>query len=80
MARCLPSSLLLALPGVAANAMMTGALLKTIFWTTGPDGEKPFSEWYVAFMSGAILSATDPVAVIGALKVLPDRTVEWSTF
>merc|ERR1719271_167562 len=48
--------------------MMTGALLKTVFWTTGPDGEKPFSEWYVAFMSGALKVLKAPEKLANLIK------------
>jgi NhaP-type Na+/H+ or K+/H+ antiporter len=65
MERCIKSSLLLALPGVALNAVLTGALIKATFWTTDA-----FSDWPTAIMTGSILAATDPVAVIGALKAL----------
>merc|ERR1719454_1355186 len=65
MEKCLPSSILLALPGVALNAVLTGALIRATFWTTDA-----FADWPTAIMSGAILAATDPVAVIGALKAL----------
>jgi len=68
MKKVLPSALLLAVPGVILNALLTGAIIKGVFgtidWT-----------WDAAFLLGTILSATDPVAVVGALHELaaPDR-------
>lgn len=68
MKKVLPSALLLAVPGVILNALLTGAIIKgtfgTLDWT-----------WDTAFLLGSILSATDPVAVVGALHELnaPDR-------
>jgi len=66
--RCAPNALLLAVPGVILNTLLTGTIVKvtfsTIEWT-----------WSAAFLLGSILSATDPVAVIGALHSLcaPDK-------
>jgi len=68
MKKVLPSALLLAVPGVIVNALLTGAIIKGTFtsndWT-----------WDSVFLLGSILSATDPVAVVGALHELaaPDR-------
>lgn len=61
--RVLPSSLLLALPGVMINALLTGAIIKGTFTTIS-------WEWPPALLLGSILSATDPVAVVGALHAL----------
>uniref|UniRef100_A0A7S4UKM0 Cation/H+ exchanger transmembrane domain-containing protein n=1 Tax=Alexandrium monilatum TaxID=311494 RepID=A0A7S4UKM0_9DINO len=68
MRKVLPSALLLAVPGVILNALLTGAIIKSTFgtldWT-----------WDAVFLLGSILSATDPVAVVGALHELsaPDK-------
>jgi len=66
--RCLGNALTLALPGVIMNTVLTGLFVKCFFlkieWT-----------WSGAFVLGSILSATDPVAVVGALHELhaPDK-------
>jgi len=65
MERVLPSSVLLALPGVAINAVMTGGLIKASF----ADDAGNFSV-AAALLLGSMLAATDPVAVVGALKEL----------
>eukprot|EP00415_Alexandrium_ostenfeldii_P005062 UN5062 len=59
--RVLPSSLLLAFPGVIVNTVLTGAFVRYCMrdWS-----------WWMALLLGSILSATDPVAVIGALSAL----------
>lgn len=68
MRKVLPSCILLAIPGVILNALLTGSIIRFTFapgeWT-----------WDVAFLLGSILSATDPVAVMCALHELqaPDK-------
>lgn len=56
----MPSSLLLAGPGVILGAGITAALVKVLFpheWT-----------WGQCLLFGAMFSATDPVAVVAVLK------------
>ncbi|CAD7935908.1 unnamed protein product, partial [Amoebophrya sp. A25] len=60
--RVLPNSLLLALPGALLNTILTGVALYFTSWHGFSLTE--------ALLLGAILSATDPVAVIGALHNL----------
>lgn len=58
--RVLPSSLLLAIPGVMVNTCLTAGLLMALgTWT-----------WEQALLLGSIASATDPVAVVAALHSL----------
>ena len=61
--KCLPQALILAVPGVIMAAGMTGVLCRTLFpaynWS-----------WSLACMFGAMVSATDPVAVVGLLVEL----------
>jgi NhaP-type Na+/H+ or K+/H+ antiporter len=62
MVRVFPSSVLLAIPGVFCSAILTG-----IFISFLPNaGLSPVQ----CLIVGSILAATDPVAVIGALKAL----------
>lgn len=61
--RVLKSSILLAIPGVIINTVVTGSY---IMWTFGP----VYEDFYVAFLLASILSATDPVAVIASLNSL----------
>ena len=58
--RVLPSSLLLALPGVIINAVLTGGFITLVFGMN----------FDAALLAGSILSATDPMAVVGALAAL----------
>eukprot|EP00930_Biecheleria_cincta_P066225 TRINITY_DN5227_c0_g3_i1.p1 TRINITY_DN5227_c0_g3~~TRINITY_DN5227_c0_g3_i1.p1 ORF type:complete len:1113 (+),score=219.34 TRINITY_DN5227_c0_g3_i1:32-3370(+) len=58
--RVLPSALLLALPGVILNTVLTGGFINLVM---GMD-------FASALLLGTILSATDPVAVVGALHAL----------
>ena len=55
-------ALLLAGPGLLMATAGTGALIKSIIFTKWP--------WEVALLVGAVLSATDPVAVVALLKEL----------
>eukprot|EP00927_Polykrikos_kofoidii_P066726 TRINITY_DN62288_c0_g1_i1.p1 TRINITY_DN62288_c0_g1~~TRINITY_DN62288_c0_g1_i1.p1 ORF type:complete len:1106 (+),score=205.33 TRINITY_DN62288_c0_g1_i1:77-3319(+) len=68
MQRCLPSALLLAIPGVILNCVLTAVFVRYTFLS---------SDWEMstALLLGSILSATDPVAVVGALHELqaPDK-------
>jgi len=59
--RVLPSALLLAGPGVILNTVMTGTFVR--YCMSG-------FEWKPAMLLGSMLSATDPVAVVGALQSL----------
>jgi len=63
MHRVLPNALILAIPGVICNTVLTAIFVKYTFagfaWT-----------WPAALTLGSILSATDPVAVVSALKEL----------
>ena len=54
--------LMLAVPGVALGCGLTAAVTMAIFGDT--------FTWPAALMFGAILSATDPVAVVALLKEL----------
>jgi len=58
--RVLPSALLLALPGVAINTLLTALVLYGL----------DITDFKASCLLGSILSATDPVAVIGALNAL----------
>lgn len=64
--KLLASSVLLALPGVMINILLTGCLVKLI---TGSSDEEKMT-WSGAFLLATILSATDPVAVVSALHHL----------
>lgn len=59
--RVLPSALLMAFPGVMLNTVLTAFLVR--YCCSG-------FEFEPALLLGSILSATDPVAVVGALNVL----------
>ena len=63
MHRALPNALILAILGVICNTILTAIFVKYTFagfaWT-----------WPAALTLGSILSATDPVAVVSALKEL----------
>jgi len=69
--RVLPNCLLIAVPGVIINTVMTGSV---IFYTYS---EQPSAllDFPTCLMLGSILSATDPVAVVGTLHSLhaPDK-------
>jgi NhaP-type Na+/H+ or K+/H+ antiporter len=58
--RVLTSSIILAIPGVIINTLLTGGLIKLI----------DIMDFKPALLLGSILSATDPVAVVGALAAL----------
>ncbi|KEP64463.1 UNVERIFIED_CONTAM: sodium/hydrogen exchanger NHE2 [Hammondia hammondi] len=58
----LPSSLLLAIPGVAVNIGLVGVFLRY--------GVSRVYDWPAALMTASIVSATDPVAVIACLRAL----------
>ena len=60
--RNLPNILLLAFPGVLLGSILLGLCLKLFLY--------PELDWSPAFMLGAIVSATDPVAVVALLKSL----------
>eukprot|EP00051_Salpingoeca_urceolata_P005645 m.75371 g.75371 ORF g.75371 m.75371 type:complete len:1000 (-) comp14478_c1_seq4:140-3139(-) len=60
--RQLPQIMLLAVFGVVISSMVTGAMVKAVV-------EVDWS-WSECFMLGAILSATDPVAVVALLRDL----------
>lgn len=60
--RNLVNVLLLAFPGVLMGSIMLGFCLKVILYRE--------LDWCPAFMLGAIVSATDPVAVVALLKSL----------
>eukprot|EP00928_Gymnodinium_smaydae_P063811 TRINITY_DN4729_c0_g1_i1.p1 TRINITY_DN4729_c0_g1~~TRINITY_DN4729_c0_g1_i1.p1 ORF type:complete len:1536 (-),score=287.92 TRINITY_DN4729_c0_g1_i1:253-4395(-) len=62
--KVMPSSALLALPGVIFNIGLTGVLVKLLF-----NGVEEMS-WGGAFLLASVLSATDPVAVVSALHHL----------
>ncbi|CAE7309474.1 NHX7 [Symbiodinium sp. CCMP2592] len=63
--KVLVSSYLLAWPGVLVNTLLTGSAVRAIVQVN----HAPPS-WEASFLLGAILSATDPVAVVAALKTL----------
>eukprot|EP00397_Hematodinium_sp_SG-2012_P016684 GEMP01017031.1.p1 GENE.GEMP01017031.1~~GEMP01017031.1.p1 ORF type:complete len:377 (+),score=56.38 GEMP01017031.1:519-1649(+) len=69
--RVLPNALLVAVPGVIINTLMTGYLISGLF---SSDNNAALSI-FVSLLLGSILSATDPVAVIGTLHSLraPDK-------
>jgi len=72
MKKVLGSSIVLAIPGVILNTVLTGALIKFIFEGVFHDAHWP---WTWSFLLASTLSATDPVAVVGALHSLaaPDK-------
>ncbi|KAJ8562759.1 hypothetical protein K7X08_031211 [Anisodus acutangulus] len=60
--KCMPQMLLLAGPGVLISTVLIGAAVKLAF---------PYDwNWTTSLLLGAILSATDPVAVVALLKDL----------
>eukprot|EP00971_Amphidinium_carterae_P199531 3960083-Amphidinium_carterae.1 len=59
--RVLPSALLLAGPGVIINTLLTGTFVRYVLHDF---------QWEAAMLLGSMLSATDPVAVVGALSSL----------
>ncbi|KAJ9435840.1 Sodium/hydrogen exchanger 7 [Diplonema papillatum] len=61
--KCLPQALVLALPGVLIATGLTGTIVRWIFV------EYDWS-WTLAMVFGAIVSATDPVAVVALLVEL----------
>eukprot|EP00930_Biecheleria_cincta_P095579 TRINITY_DN87528_c0_g1_i1.p1 TRINITY_DN87528_c0_g1~~TRINITY_DN87528_c0_g1_i1.p1 ORF type:complete len:1087 (-),score=169.99 TRINITY_DN87528_c0_g1_i1:119-3379(-) len=61
--KVLASSYLLAWPGVIVNTLTTGALVR---WIVRLNGAAP--SWEVSFLLAAVLSATDPVAVVATLR------------
>ncbi|CAE7423308.1 NHX7 [Symbiodinium natans] len=63
--KVLVSSYLLAWPGVLLNTALTGAAVRGIVQI---HNQPP--SWESSFLLGAVLSATDPVAVVAALKTL----------
>ena len=60
--------LILAIVGVVIGTVLTAAVTYFVIGG-GPEGRYQFS-WEQSFMVGSILSATDPVAVVGLLKSL----------
>ncbi|MFQ5335743.1 MAG: cation:proton antiporter, partial [Flavobacteriales bacterium] len=59
---------ILAVPGIIISLLITGALVYGIdYYDIGLDG---WANWGVALMFGAVISATDPVAVVALLKDL----------
>eukprot|EP00746_Dinoflagellata_sp_MGD_P040904 gnl/MRDRNA2_/MRDRNA2_19878_c0_seq1.p1 gnl/MRDRNA2_/MRDRNA2_19878_c0~~gnl/MRDRNA2_/MRDRNA2_19878_c0_seq1.p1 ORF type:complete len:1228 (+),score=222.81 gnl/MRDRNA2_/MRDRNA2_19878_c0_seq1:1-3684(+) len=65
--RVLPSALLLALPGVMLNTVLTASMMLPLGW-----------DFKMALLLGSICSATDPVAVMAALHQLhaPEKLAE----
>jgi len=64
--KVLPSSLILALPGVLVNVALTGLCIKGFV----TDASGHLLSWEASFLLGSILSATDPVAVVASLRSL----------
>lgn len=62
--RAIVNILILAVPGVLVGAFILGFCLRTIL------GYEEDLSWNGAFTMGAILCATDPVAVVALLKEL----------
>jgi len=61
------NAIILAVPGILVALGLTGALAMGLqYWGIGLDGW----DWSLALMFGAIVSATDPVAVVALLKEL----------
>ena len=60
--RWLIPALMLAIPGVLISCLVTAAL---VYWGIGHPSGFP---WIAALLTGAILAATDPVAVVAKLK------------
>lgn len=63
--KVLPSAMLLAVPGVLLNTLLTGLYVKAVVRV---QGQVP--AWETAWLLSSILSATDPVAVVAALAEL----------
>mmetsp|Transcript_32040 Transcript_32040/g.75122 ORF Transcript_32040/g.75122 Transcript_32040/m.75122 type:complete len:1329 (-) Transcript_32040:124-4110(-) len=63
--KILPSSMILAGPGVVVNTALTALCAKAVL-TVGDGG----IGWEASFLLASILSATDPVAVVAALQDL----------
>ena len=63
MHRVMPNALILVFPGVVTNTVFTAILIKFTFADFG-------WSWPAALTLGSILPATDPVAVVAALKEL----------
>ncbi len=63
--RALPQISLLALPGMLISALLTALLVR---WLLPWDWS-----WPLAFLFGALISATDPVAVVALLRDLSSR-------
>lgn len=62
------NSVILAVPGMVVAFLLTGAIVYAIdFFNLGLEG---WANWSLAFMFGAVISATDPVAVVALLKDL----------
>ncbi|GAB4379481.1 MAG: cation:proton antiporter [Salibacteraceae bacterium] len=62
------NSAILAVPGILVALLLTGALVYAIdYFDIGLEG---WANWSLAFMFGAVISATDPVAVVALLKEL----------
>jgi len=61
--KVLPSSILLAVPGVMVNSLLTGLFVNVTFNTVPLNFQS-------SMLLASILSATDPVAVVGALQSL----------
>ena len=61
--KCFPQALLLAVPGVIIATALTGVICKYVFYSY-------HWPWSVSFMFGAMVSATDPVAVVSLLSEL----------
>lgn len=61
MSRGFGQALLLAGPGVLISTVITAVLIKFCFVSYGWD-------WYVSLLFGALISATDPVAVVALLR------------
>ena len=63
--RALPQIALLALPGMLISAILTAVLVRWLFpWDWS---------WPLAFLFGALISATDPVAVVALLRDVSSR-------
>jgi len=76
--RIFPNAFLLAFPGVIVNTLLTAVIVRYTFQGNIPDGELVIPDtgpdslwqWPQVLLLSCILSATDPVAVIGALNSL----------
>ena len=62
----------LAVLGVTVSTLVTGFFLQYVmsYWASSCVDYSPFANFDTAMMMGAMLSATDPVAVVGILKSL----------